>query len=69
MQRQNVNSSNINSIGYNEVSQILEIEFSSREVYQYQNISKYIYNALMTSSSLGSYLAQNIKNKFPFRKI
>lgn len=55
MNRKPVISSNISSIGYDENSQILEIEFSSGALYQYQNVPLSIYNGLMSATSHGQY--------------
>ncbi len=62
MKRKSVDSSNIASIGYDEHSQTLEIEFNSGRIYQYFNVPSSEYNALMNASSHGTYFNQNIKN-------
>ena len=69
MNRQHVSSSNIRSIGYDSVSQTLEIEFNSGGIYQYFNVSKSIYDALMLASSHGSFFSRHIKDKFGWTKI
>lgn len=69
MNRKPVRSTNIVSIGYDSDTSVLEIEFYSREVYQYTNIPQRLFDDFMTSQSLGRYFAQNIKGKFSFRKM
>ncbi|MFC1696873.1 KTSC domain-containing protein [Nanoarchaeota archaeon] len=69
MERTNVNSSNIKSIGYDEQNGILEIEFLSGGIYQYSKVSKETYNALMNASSKGKFFATFIKDKYPTIKI
>ena len=69
MERHRVNSSNIDSIGYDENSKVLEIEFKSGGVYQYANVSKEIFVALMEASSHGSFFHARIKDKFPTTKV
>ena len=64
MKRQTVNSSNIDSIGYGESSEILEIEFLSGGIYQYLEVPMYIYEELMDADSHGKYFAAYIKNKY-----
>lgn len=61
MDRQPVNSSNISSIGYDESSQTLEIEFLNGGIYQYYNVPQSVYEGLMSASSHGIYFDQNIK--------
>ncbi len=53
MQRQQVDSSNLKSIGYEK--QVLEIEFQNGDVYQYFDVPKDEYIALMNAESHGKY--------------
>lgn len=69
MQRQPVRSSNIRSIGYDETSRTLEIEFTSGDVYQYFDVPQREHQALMQASSHGSYLNKNIKDKYRFKHL
>lgn len=61
MERQPVSSSDLLSVGYEEESQILEIEFLKGGIYQYYGVPIDIYNGLMNAGSKGSYFHQNIK--------
>jgi hypothetical protein len=67
MERKNVSSSNLKSVGY--LPRILEIEFKNRDIYQFQNVSEGLYFNLMSSSSKGTFFSENIKGKFPYKKI
>ncbi|MDD2892153.1 MAG: KTSC domain-containing protein [Candidatus Gracilibacteria bacterium] len=69
MERTSVISSNIASIGYDEESHILEVEFNNGSVYQYSGVPVNEYNNLMGADSHGTYLNQNIKPFYPFSKI
>jgi hypothetical protein len=69
MQRINVSSSNISSIGYEPESQVLEIEFHDGSIYQYDGVPQSVYEGLMNASSHGQYLHQHIKDRYPHRKI
>lgn len=69
MNRQPVTSSNIASIGYDVVSQTLEIEFLNGGVYQYFDVPQHVHQELMKASSHGQYLAQNIKGTYRFSKV
>ena len=64
MQRQAVSSSNLRSVGYDSVSQTLEIEFHSGGVYQYHGVPQSVYIALMNAQSLGSYFYHNIRDSY-----
>lgn len=61
MQRQNVVSSNIKSIGYDPVRPILEVEFKNGSIYQYFGVPQHLYLGLMQASSHGEYLDAYIK--------
>jgi hypothetical protein len=68
MKRTPVSSSNIESIGYENM--ILEVEFKNGSVYQYFHIPDIIYNHLMAAESHGKYFNEHIKNsKYPYTKI
>lgn len=69
MQRNEVVSSNIKSIGYDLQAMILEIEFKNGHVYQYSGVPGNIYQALMNAQSHGTYLHQFVMNRYPYVKI
>lgn len=69
MNRKSVTSSNIASIGYDESSETLEIEFKNGGVYQYFDVPERVYKGIMSASSHGEYLAQNIKGHYRYSKV
>ncbi len=69
MQRDPYASTSIASIGYDEPSQTLEIEFISGTVYQYYNVNKNIYDALMAAPSKGKFFAHQIRSAFPYSRV
>jgi len=69
MERTAVTSSNVASVGYEEDSQTLEIEFNNGSIYQYYDVPKHIFDALMQGGSIGSYLATNIKGQYRYSRI
>ena len=68
MEREFVSSSNIVSIGYDESTETLEIEFKNG-IYQYYNVPSVIYQQMMEASSKGQFLHQNIKNNYPYSRV
>lgn len=64
-----VESSNIASIGFDEDSYTLEIEFNNGAIYQYFDVSFAVYDGLMEASSKGQYFAQHIKGHFRYVKV
>ncbi|XOF34892.1 MAG: KTSC domain-containing protein [Candidatus Electrothrix sp. YB6] len=70
MQRTQVSSSNLRSVGYDPETSTLEIEFMHGGVYSYSDVPEAEYNGLMSASSHGSYFNANIrKGGYPYRKI
>lgn len=69
MDRESVSSSNIASIGYDESSETLEIEFLNGGVYQYFDVPKDVFDGLMEEDSHGKYLAANIKGVYRYSKV
>lgn len=69
MDREFVDSSNIESVGYDEGTQTLEIEFKGGSVYEYSGVPEYVYFELKEASSVGSYFNQNIRNDYPTSKV
>lgn len=69
MDRQPVSSSNISSIGYDETSQTLEIQFHSGGIYQYFGVPEYVHIELLQAPSIGSYFARNIRNVYGYQQV
>lgn len=69
MNRQSVNSSDLKSVGYDEETQTLEIEFRSGAIYEYYNVPQNIYDGLMSASSYGKYFNQNIRDNYQYSKV
>lgn len=62
--RQEVVSSNVASVGYNSHSRILEVEFKSGGVYQYLNVPPELHEALMGNVSKGGFMNEYIKGRY-----
>lgn len=69
MVRDYVSSTNIISIGYDEPSQTLEVEFTNGSIYQYYNVGSDTFDNFKAASSKGQFLNIYIKNYFPYSKI
>ena len=69
MRRVQVQSTNIESVGYDTASRTLEIEFHGGRVYQYFDVPDAVHRELMAASSHGTYFASEIKGRFRFARI
>lgn len=65
MKRTYVISTDIKSIGYDEPSRLLEIEFLDSSIHQYQPVPKIVHLALMTAQAKGLHYLTEIKNIYP----
>lgn len=66
MNRYPVNTNNILSIGYDEVSETLEIEFKLKIIYHYFNVPLSEYIALMKAHDTEVYYLNFIKYTYHF---
>lgn len=67
--RENVESSNLASVGYDSDSMTLEVEFNSGSVYQYFDVPEFVYEDLMGSASKGSYFHHNVRNSYSYSQL
>ena len=66
MRRRAVNSSVIQTLGYDAESRVLEVEFHTGRVYQYFDIPLAVYDDLMAADSLGEFYNRQIRNEYRF---
>jgi uncharacterized protein YqiB (DUF1249 family) len=66
MERQDVESSVIESAGY---SMVLEIEFENGRIYQYYDVPVSVYLELMAAESKGKYFNAHIRNEYKYQEI
>lgn len=69
MNRGYVASLNLKSVGYDEPSETLEVEFLNGGIYQYFNVPLNLYQNLMQAASKGQFLHYYIKNAFPYSRV
>ena len=67
--REPVKSTSIASVGYDDLSATLEIEFRKASVYQYYDVPQRIYTELITASALGRFINNKVKPYFAYKKI
>lgn len=69
MDRTQIISSMIRSVGYDPLRAVLEIEFTSGKIYEYENISEQVYRELLSAVSKGRYFDTNINRKYLYRQL
>lgn len=69
MERKRVNSGTLRSVGYDERSQMLEVELSSGSILQYSRVSPEVYRRLMAAPTMASFYRDNIEESFTARRV
>ena len=69
MNRTYVMSTDIKSIGYDEPTRTLEIEFLDSRIRQYENVPRIAHLSLMTAPAKGLHYLTEIKNVYPGKAI
>ena len=69
MRRARINSTSLESVGYEAASMILEVQFSGGAIYQYLEVPEAEMVKLMRARSRGAYLNRYIKPCFLCRPI
>jgi len=64
MERENVQSSNIASLGFDFNTSILEVEFHSGAVWQYYDVPENVYYDMKNSVSMGRFFSSRIKGQY-----
>jgi hypothetical protein len=74
MNRQTVSSSQLHSVGFDALTNTLEIQFLNKtgqpgSVYLYSNVPESVYKELMEAPSVGSYFGSMIKSTYSYTKV
>lgn len=64
-----VSSSNIDKIGYDEINQIVHVQFLNDTKYIYKGVPQHEFEGLLNAPSVGSYLNRNFKNFYPYERV
>ncbi|WP_285506800.1 KTSC domain-containing protein [Actinokineospora sp. NBRC 105648] len=62
-------SESIAAVGYDADRRVLEVEFHNGRVYQYLDVPKKIYWQFASAKSLGTFLNQEIRDRYDFRAV
>ncbi len=69
MEMFNVDSSNVEAVGYDEDSATLQVTFNNSISYQYFDVPEHLFHELRDAGSVGQYLHQHIKGTYRFSKV
>lgn len=69
MQRTEVTSRAIRSIGYDSQTETLEVEWHSGRLYQYDEVPTTVYSWLMRARNKGAYMTRLINERYAARDV
>jgi len=69
MERTKVISSNVMSIGHDNITEILEVEFKGEVLYHYHNVPEDVFNTLLMAESVGKMLNLIVKGRYNYTKV
>jgi hypothetical protein len=69
MNRTPVDSSNLQSVGYDPQTSTLEVEFAGGGIYQFFDVPEAVHAELMKSDSKGKFFGAQVKGNFRYAKL
>ncbi len=69
MERKRVNSSRLRSVGYDEKNQILEVELTNGQVWQYTKVSPEVHRRFMAAPNPTTYYDDKIAEEYSSRRV
>lgn len=69
IERQAVDSSNIDEVGYDSESSVLEILFKNGSVYQYYDVPEATFHELLSAGSVGQYFHRQIRGIYRYSRV
>lgn len=69
VRRRSVESTAVESVGYDAVSRTLEVAYAGGGVYRYLGVPQRAYELLLHAESVGAYVNRRIKPYYRFRRV
>mgnify|MGYP001554822885 CR=1 FL=1 len=69
MKRAPVESSVIKSVGYDESTSVLEVQFPDGDVYRYFEFPAFLYRGLMLATSKGHFFNTRIAGRYRYERV
>jgi hypothetical protein len=69
MKREPVDSSAINSVGYDRATNVLELELAEGEVYRYFAVPHRVHRELLAAGSIGRYFLSEIRDRYGYQRV
>ena len=62
-------STTLATVAYDDIRNLLQLEFRSRAVYHYFGVPAAVYETLLCAPSKGSYFNQTIRGRYPYVRV
>lgn len=69
MKLETVDSAAIHAFGYNADTRLLEIIFNEGGIYYYSDVPSVVYRRMTRSTSPGRFFHENIRGRYPYRRL
>ena len=69
IQRYSVRSSMITSVGHDQFTSVLEVEFRNGSIYRYFAVSRATFDRLIAATSKGNFINRFIRDRYPCERI
>ncbi len=69
MDRKQISSSRIRSVGYDTATRTLQVEFNNGDIFDYYPVPEDIYRRMMSASSVASFFADRIEEDYSSRRV
>lgn len=69
MERKQVSSSRIRSVGYDPAARTLQVEFNNGDVFDYQPVPEDVYRRMMSATSIASFFEDRIEEEYSGRRV
>lgn len=67
MERKQVDSSRIRSVGFDDPTRTLTIEFKDGKIFEYYDVDRAVYLGLTVAESVGRYFNEHVKGKYRYK--
>jgi hypothetical protein len=69
MLRQVVSSASVLSVGYDDTTETLEVEFWQGEVYRYTGVPRTVYDDLLRAESIGDFFNVHVRDAYTSARV
>lgn len=69
MERTNIDTRLIKSMGYDKEKKIMEVEFTSDMIYQYNNFPEELYEEIVNHKSIDKFFKLNVVNRYHYNRL